>query len=43
MSSRIEISAFSRRATIWHKKDLLMPSDQLPRRLDHIRLDYERA
>jgi NADH-quinone oxidoreductase subunit I len=22
----------SRRATLWHKKDLLMPSDQLPRR-----------
>jgi hypothetical protein len=43
MSSRVEISAFTRRATLWHKQDLLTPVDQLPRRLDHIRRDYERA
>jgi NADH-quinone oxidoreductase subunit I len=43
MSSRVEISAFSRRATIWNKQDLLVPTDQLPRRLDHIRREYERA
>jgi NADH-quinone oxidoreductase subunit I len=42
MSDRVEISAFSREATLWHKKDLLVPVDQLPKRLDYIRGSYER-
>jgi NADH-quinone oxidoreductase subunit I len=42
MSDRVEISAFSRAATIWHKKDLLVPVNKLPRRVDHIRRGYER-
>lgn len=42
MSSRVEISAFSREATLWHKNDLLVPVGQLTRRLDHIRRDYGR-
>ncbi len=42
MSSWIEISAFSRAGTIWHKSDLLTPLDELPRRLDYIRRSYER-
>ena len=42
MSSRIEISAFSRAGTIWHKSDLLVPVDELPRRLDYVRQGYQR-
>lgn len=42
MSSRIEIAAFSRAGTIWHKSDLLVPVDELPRRLDYVRLGYQR-
>jgi NADH-quinone oxidoreductase subunit I len=42
MSSRIEISAFSREAQIWHKRDLLVPVDRLERRLQYIRRNYER-
>ncbi len=42
MSSRIEISAFSREGTIWHKSDLLVPVDELPRRLDYVRRGYQR-
>jgi NADH-quinone oxidoreductase subunit I len=42
MSSRIEIAAFSRAGTIWQKSDLLVPVDELPRRLDYVRLGYQR-
>ena len=42
MSSRIEISAFSRAGTIWKKADLLVPVDELPRRLDYVRRSYQR-
>jgi NADH-quinone oxidoreductase subunit I len=42
MSDRVEISAFSRAGTLWHKEDLLVPVDELPRRLDYIRQDYDR-
>ena len=42
MSDRIEIAAFSRAGTLWHKQDLLMPADQLPRRLEYIRRGYIR-
>lgn len=42
MSDRIEISSFSRAGTLWHKDDLLVPVDQLPRRLGYIRTGYVR-
>lgn len=42
MSERVEISAFSRAGTLWHKTDLLVPTDQLPERLAYIRSGYER-
>lgn len=42
MSSRIEISAFSREGTIWHKSDLLTRKDELRRRLDYVRAGYSR-
>jgi NADH-quinone oxidoreductase subunit I len=42
MSDRVEISAFSREGILWHKEDLLVSVDQLPRRLDHIRAGYGR-
>jgi NADH-quinone oxidoreductase subunit I len=42
MSDRVEISAFSREGTLWHKKDLLVPVDDLSRRLSHIRREYDR-
>lgn len=42
MSDRVEIAAFSRAGTVWKKSDLLVPSDQLPRRLEYIRRGYER-
>jgi NADH-quinone oxidoreductase subunit I len=43
MSDRVEISAFSREGTLWHKADLLVPVDQLPKRLDYIRGSYDRS
>jgi len=43
MSDRVEISAFSREGTLWHKNDLLVPVDQLPKRLGYIRGGYERS
>ena len=42
MSDRIEISAFTRAGTLWTKEDLLTPANQLSRRLEHIRRDYDR-
>ena len=42
MSDRVDIAAFSRAGTLWHKEDLLMPLDQLSRRLAYVRKDYER-
>ena len=42
MSDRIEISSFSRAGTLWNKQDLLVPSDQLARRLEYIRRGYNR-
>jgi NADH-quinone oxidoreductase subunit I len=42
MSDRVEISAFSREAILWHKQDLLVPVDQLPKRIDYIRGGYQR-
>jgi len=42
MSDRVEISAFSRGGIVWRKEDLLVPEDQLARRLDWIRRSYDR-
>jgi NADH-quinone oxidoreductase subunit I len=42
MSQRIEIGAFSRRGTLWHKDDLLIPVSRLDKRLHHVRRGYER-
>lgn len=42
MSHNVEIGAFSRRATLWHKKDLLVPVSKLDPRLQHIRRGYDR-
>jgi len=42
MSQRIEIAASSRRGTLWHKQDLLVPVSQLGKRLAHIRRSYDR-
>ena len=43
MSQNVEIAAFSRRGTVWHKSDLLVPVDQLMNtRLHHVRRSYDR-
>jgi hypothetical protein len=42
MSHNVEIAALSRRATVWHKTDLLTPVSQLDKRLQHIRRSYDR-
>jgi NADH-quinone oxidoreductase subunit I len=42
MSQVVEIAAFSRRGTLWHKDDLLVPVDKLrDTRLFHIRKSYD--
>lgn len=44
MSHRVEIAAFSRRGTVWHKEDLLVPVQELEKtRFRHIRRTYERT
>jgi len=43
MSREVEISTFEREATLFHKKDLLVPEPLLKRRLDFIRSEYDRA
>lgn len=43
MSQNVEIAAFSRAGTLWHKQDLLVPVDQLTdTRLYHVRRSYDR-
>ena len=42
MSQRIEVAAYSRQGTLWHKQDLLMPVSQLHKRLQHVRRSYDR-
>jgi NADH-quinone oxidoreductase subunit I len=43
MSQNVEISAYSRRGTVWHKQELLVPVDQLmDTRLYHVRRSYDR-
>jgi NADH-quinone oxidoreductase subunit I len=42
MSQTVEIAALSRRGTLWHKEDLLVPVDKLAdTRLFHIRKSYD--
>jgi NADH-quinone oxidoreductase subunit I len=43
MSQKVEISALSRRGTLWHKDDLLVPVAELQdTRLFHVRRSYDR-
>jgi NADH-quinone oxidoreductase subunit I len=42
MSQNVEIAAFSRQGTLWHKDDLLVPVSQLGKRLNHLRRGYDR-
>jgi NADH-quinone oxidoreductase subunit I len=42
MSQRVAIATTEWRGSLWHKRDLLMPVDQLTTRLSHIRRGYER-
>lgn len=43
MSQNVEIAAYSRRGTVWHKADLLVPADTLLNtRLQFVRQSYER-
>jgi NADH-quinone oxidoreductase subunit I len=43
MSQNVEIAAFSRRGTVWHKPDLLVPVEKLmDTRLQHVRRSYDR-
>lgn len=43
MSHNVEISAYSRAGTLWHKQDLLTPLSKLERRLSHVRRGYDRV
>jgi NADH-quinone oxidoreductase subunit I len=42
MSQNVEIAAFSRATTLWHKDDLLVPVSKLGKRLEHLRRGYDR-
>lgn len=42
MSRQLEISSYSRRGSLWHKADLLVPVAQLKTRTDYLRRHYER-
>jgi NADH-quinone oxidoreductase subunit I len=42
MSRQIEISSYSRRGSMWHKQDLLVPVSQLKTRTDYLRGQYDR-
>lgn len=42
MSRQVEISSYSRRGSMWHKNDLLVPVAQLKTRTDYIRSNYDR-
>lgn len=42
MSREVEIATFERGATMFHKKDLLVPEPMLKRRLDFLRTEYDR-
>jgi NADH-quinone oxidoreductase subunit I len=42
MSRDVDISAYDRAATLYHKKDLLRTEEQLGRRLEYVRAGYDR-
>jgi NADH-quinone oxidoreductase subunit I len=42
MSRQIEISCYSRRGSLWHKDDLMVPVSQLQTRIEHLRNGYHR-
>jgi NADH-quinone oxidoreductase subunit I len=42
MSRQIEIASYSRRGSLWHKQDLLVPVGQLKTRIDYLRHNYDR-
>jgi len=42
MSRDVELAQYERGAMLWHMKDLLRTEEQVGRRLDLIRRDYER-
>ncbi|MGH7987797.1 MAG: NuoI/complex I 23 kDa subunit family protein [Candidatus Binataceae bacterium] len=42
MSRQIEIASYSRRGSLWHKQDLLVPVEQLKTRTDYLRRTYGR-
>lgn len=42
MSQNVEIAAYSRSATLWHKQDLMVPVSRLGKRLQHLRRGYDR-
>jgi NADH-quinone oxidoreductase subunit I len=42
MSQNVEIAALSRKGTLWHKSDLLVPVAHLQKRLQHMRRGYDR-
>jgi NADH-quinone oxidoreductase subunit I len=42
MSRQVEIASYSRRGSLWHKQDLLVPVAKLKTRTDYIRSHYDR-
>src|SRR5256884_2023762 len=42
MSRQLEIASYSRRGSLWHKQDLLVPFAQLKTRTDYLRRNYVR-
>jgi NADH-quinone oxidoreductase subunit I len=42
MSRELEISSYSRRGSLWHKQDLLVPVGDLKIRTDYLRHHYDR-
>ncbi len=42
MSRQVEIASYSRRGSLWHKGDLLIPAAKLKTRTDYIRRNYDR-
>jgi NADH-quinone oxidoreductase subunit I len=42
MSRQVEISTYSRKGSMWHKEDLLVPVEQLTTRTEYLRQHYDR-
>ena len=41
MSRAVEIATYSRRGSLWHKADLLVPHEKLKTRTDFLRAEYD--